>query len=59
MAENSAFFSHLCQGMGLALGALIMIDEKQKAPIEETSHEEVPQLPLELEEEDYNLPFTD
>ena len=36
-----------------------MMDEKQKTPIEETSHEEVPQLPLELEEEDYNLPFTD
>lgn len=45
--------------MGLALGVLIMIDEKPKAPIEETSHEEVPQLPLELDEEDYNLPFTD
>jgi len=43
--------------MGLAVGALIMVDENQKTPIEETSHDEVPQPPL--DDEDYNLPFTD
>ena len=34
-----------------------MVEQDRKTPIEETSREEVP--PPLMDEEDYNLPFTD